>query len=189
MKLASVWTSIVQVINILTFSSSDDAQSPLTLNTENDHPSVHNNQRPAGQHGQHGQHGPDPGPRIPVIQDASGTFRHGSKVLVQEYSSGMVYHPDDFKAVPLRTGGKESSFVYKDHPVIGTPKSPQEGVGGGLHCQYPTMKGWKPCYSPSDRSCWLRNDAQVIDIETDYEDPDAVPVGVVRRVRCFLFVC
>jgi hypothetical protein len=168
MKLASVWTSIVQVFNVLTFSSPEEitdvpTQIPFVLHDDDTH-EYH------------------PGPKIPVIQTDSGEFFHGNTPLIQEYSSGMVYHPDEYKDVPLRTGGQEFSYVFKDTPVVGTPKNPQEGVGGGLHCQYPTMKGWEPCYSPKNRTCWLKKGNQYIDINTDYEDASAVPVGRVRRV-------
>lgn len=159
MKLASVWTSIVQVFNVLTFSSIEDAdvgQVPITL------------------------HDVGSTPRIPITQDESGQFYHGNTPMVQEFSSGMVYHADDFEAVPLRTGGKEFSYMFNDHPIVGTPKNPQDGVGGGLNCHY-EMEGWEPCYSPRNRSCWLQKGDKFIDINTDYEDPAEVPVGRVRR--------
>ncbi|KAK3900945.1 putative laccase precursor [Staphylotrichum tortipilum] len=173
MKLASVWTSIVQVFNVLTFSSTEDtpgehaSQIPLAAT------------KPAP--GRHGITHPGPGPKIAVTQDAAGRFFHGSTPLVQESFSGMVYHPDEFRAVPLRTGGRERSYVFNDHPVVGTPKNPQEGVGGGLNCHYADMQGWEPCYSPQNRTCWLKKGDQYIDVNTDYEDPAAVPVGRVRR--------
>ncbi len=172
MKLASVWTSIVQVFNVLTFSSTEEDRA--------DHVAA---QIPLAKPGHHGIAHPGPGPKIAVTQDASGRFFHGSTPLVQESFSGMVYHPDEFRAVPLRTGGHERSYVFNDHPVVGTPKNPQEGVGGGLNCHYADMQGWEPCYSPQNRTCWLKKGDQYIDIETDYEDPAAVPVGRVRRVR------
>lgn len=164
MKLASVWTSIVQVFNVLTFSSpegSDVAQHPITLND-----------------GGSGPHNPPP--KIPITQDESGQFFRGKTPMVQEYSSGMVYHPEDHEFVPLRTGGKEFSFMYKDHPVVGTPKNPQEGPGGGLNCHYPDMTGWESCHSPTNRSCWLKKGGEYIDINTDYENPAAVPKGKTR---------
>jgi len=160
MKLASVWTSIVQVFNILSFAPTKDgdvAQIPITLHNTGD------------------------GAKIPVTQDDSGRFYHGSRPLIQEYSSGMVYHPDDFKEVPLRTGGKEFSYVHKNYPVVGTPKNDQDGEKGGLLCHYPDMSGWEPCYSDQNRSCWLKKGSQRIDINTDYEDPEKVPKGIVRK--------
>lgn len=159
MKLASVWTSIVQVFNVLTFSSIEDAdvgQVPITLHDVGSTTS------------------------IPITQDESGQFHHGNTPMVQEFSSGMVYHADEFEVVPLRTGGKEFSYMFNDHPVVGTPKNPQDGVGGGLNCHY-EMDGWEPCYSPQNRSCWLQKGNEYIDIDTDYEDPAAVPIGRVRR--------
>ncbi|KAL2022363.1 hypothetical protein VTK56DRAFT_5430 [Thermocarpiscus australiensis] len=166
MRLASVWTSIVQVFNVLTFSSTGDgddvAQVPISL-----HP---------------GETTADiPGPSIPITQDDAGQFYHGSTPVIQEDFSAMVYHPDDFREVPLRTGGQEFSYMVGDTPVVGTPKSPQEGVGGGLSCHYPAMRGWEPCYSPKNRTCWLKKGNQYIDINTNYEDPRAVPVGRVRK--------
>ncbi|KAK4125803.1 multicopper oxidase [Parathielavia appendiculata] len=97
----------------------------------------------------------------------------------------MVYHPDEYKDVPLRTGGNELEFsaLFKDRPVVGTPKSPQEGGRGGLVCDYTkTMpKGWRSCYGPKNRTCWLRRGDEYIDINTDYEDPAEVPQGKLRR--------
>ncbi|KAK4041644.1 putative laccase precursor [Parachaetomium inaequale] len=181
MKLASVWTSVVQVFNVLTFSSPSDeshstaAQIPLALDLD---PDTTTPPPPPSF-----IHSSDPGPIIAVTQDASGNFYHGSRRLVQEYHSGMVYDPNDYLEVPLRTNGKEGSFVYKDDPFVGVPKNPQEGVGGGLHCHYPNMTEWESCYGPKNRTCWLRHrqTGRTIDIDTDYEDPKEVPAGSIRR--------
>ncbi|KAK4118010.1 multicopper oxidase [Parathielavia appendiculata] len=170
MKLASVWTSIVQVFNVLTFSSPEEisgtpVQTPLVVD---DDIALHF----------------EPGPKIPVVQTESGEFFHGDTRLVQEYSSGMVYDPNEFKDVPLRACKEEASYVFKGSPVIITPRNPQEGRPDcRLKCHYPTMKGWEPCYSAQNRSCWLRKNRtnEIIDINTDYEDAAAVPVGKIRR--------
>lgn len=87
--------------------------------------------------------------------------------------------------VPLYTGGKEHSYMVNDHPVVGTPKSPQEGgPGGGLNCHYPEMQDWEPCYSPENRTCWLKHkhNEKRIDIMTDYENEWEIPKGKVRKV-------
>jgi hypothetical protein len=177
MKLASVWTSIVQVFNVLTFSaeegdgsSNGTPQVPISLHHAGPAPPV------------------DSGPWIPPItKDEAGNFFRGDKPLVQEYGSAMVYDPDRHKTVPLRTGGQERSFAHMfrdlDHPIVGTPKNGQDGENGGLLCEYEAMKGWESCYGPEDRSCWLRRGDERIDINTDYENPAAVPVGQVRHVR------
>ncbi|KAK4239002.1 putative laccase precursor [Achaetomium macrosporum] len=169
MKLASVWTSIVQVFNVLTFSTDEDSgnvpQIPITL---------HDTGAGAGTPAESGSW-------AAITKDESGNFYRGDKLLVHEYGSAMVYDPDEFGAVPLRTGGKERSFIFKDHPVVGTPKNPQDGPEGGLNCRYPKMQGWESCYSPQNRSCWLKKGDRRIDVDTDYENPDAVPVGVVRH--------
>lgn len=171
MKLASVWTAIVQVFEVLTLSSTDgDGAAAPRL--------------PFDFGGT--QAGNDPGLHIPVTKDASGQFFHGNRPLAQEYSSGMLYyHPGDHDAAPLRTGGKELSFLVDGkYPVVGTPRSPQEGLGGGLNCHYPQMVGWESCYSSQNRSCWLMRSkgGEYKDVYTNYEDPDAVPVGTVRKV-------
>ncbi len=166
MRLQAVWTSIVQVFNTLTFSSLGGSEIPqVPLISEEDPGFVYH-------------------PGDPITQDASGTVFQGDVALVQDYYSSEVYHPSDYEVVPLRTGGDEHSYVVADTPVVGTPKNPQEGVGGGLNCHYPTMQGWEPCYSPSNRKCWLKKGTQTLDINTDYENPKAVPVGRVRKVLC-----
>ncbi|KAK0636757.1 multicopper oxidase-domain-containing protein [Bombardia bombarda] len=136
MKFEAVWTSIVQVFNVLTFSSPGEgevSQIPLTDS-------------------------------IPASKDVPFEVH---------------YSNDD--VVPLRTGGVEYSYMSTDGPIVGTPKNPQDGAGGGLNCHYPAMPEFEPCFSPENRGCWLKSDTRTIDINTDYEDPDLVPKGKVRN--------
>jgi len=198
MRLEAVWTSIVQVLNIFTLSSSGTGnvpQVPLKL-PDDDVPVT-----------------TEPGitidsdfvyhPSEPIRQDVHGNFFQGDTAMIQDFYSSEVYHPSDYHVVPMRTGGEERSYMIGDTPVVGTPKNPQEGVGGGLNCHYPTMRmlpsvwgflkgsvtnievteGWEPCFSPGNRRCWLKKGSQTIDINTNYEDPKAVPIGRVRKVR------
>ena len=81
---------------------------------------------------------------------------------------------DDGKAYALEDGT----------PVIPTPRHPQD-AGGRLVCEYPKMSDWINCHGPKSRDCWLQNkdDPDMkIDIDTDYEDPNQVPVGITRKV-------
>ncbi|VBB84489.1 Putative laccase precursor [Podospora comata] len=170
MKAASVWTSIVQVFNFFTFPSSGgdsdvSSQKPLIPHTDPEQPQFVTAKI------------------IPITKNEFGEYYHGDRLMVQEYSSGMVYHPDDYKDVPLRTGGVERSFMYKEHPIVGTPKNGQEGEEGGLNCHYPYMKNWQPCYGPENRTCWLEatdGSGKRIDIDTDYENASLVPFGKTR---------
>ncbi|KAK4095875.1 multicopper oxidase [Parathielavia hyrcaniae] len=155
MKLASVWTSVVQVFNVLTFSSPEElsqaaTQVPFVPGDEIPFLPGHANDSPSA-------HGDDilvdfeDGPTIPVVQTASGEFYHGDRLMIQD-------------------------------PIIGTPRSPQEGIGEGLICNYTKSlpPSWRSCYSPTSRGCWLTNGTNTFDLDTDYEDPSAVPVGVTR---------
>ncbi|KAK4184062.1 putative laccase precursor [Podospora australis] len=171
MKASSVWTSIVQVFNFLSFSPNEAEvaqQKPISYNHH--HPLA----KPTA----------GPGPKIAVTQDGAGNFFHGNTPLVQEFSSGMVYDPNDFKFVPLRHQGEERSYVLHGSPVVGTPRNGQEGVEGGLDCHYPNMVDWEPCYTPENRTCWIKQKVEGgkhIDISTDYEDPAEVPEGITRQ--------
>lgn len=76
-------------------------------------------------------------------------------------------------------------FLEDGAPVIPISKNGQEGPKG-LACTYPNMKGYKSCHGPNSRKCWLfkqgKNKDKIIDVETDYEDPDEIPVGITRQV-------
>ncbi|KAG8528395.1 uncharacterized protein KY384_007313 [Bacidia gigantensis] len=68
-------------------------------------------------------------------------------------------------------------------PLIPTPRHPQD-AGGRLVCEYPKMSDWVNCHGPNSRDCWLQNKAdpsKKINIDTDYEDPNEVPVGITRK--------
>ncbi|KAK4099249.1 multicopper oxidase [Parathielavia hyrcaniae] len=190
MKLASVWTSIVQVFNVLTFSSPEElpqaaAQIPFVPSDETPFAPGHASDIPFA-HGDEILVDFEPGPIVPVVQTDSGKFFHNGRPLIQEYHSGMVYHPDDYKTVPLRMDVGELEFAarFPDKPVVGTPKSPQEGAGRGLVCDYSNsakLAGWRSCHTPTSRWCWLTNGTHYIDFRTDYEDPAKVPMGTVRQ--------
>ena len=153
-----MWTSVVQVFSFLTFSSPEDSDL--------------SSQRP----------------QVPIaLEDVV----HHAPLSPPSSSHGHHHIPpaiNDFAedVVPLYTGGKERSYMVNDHPVVGTPKSPQEGgPGGGLNCHYPDMQDWEPCYGPENRTCWLkhRHDKDKrIDIMTDYENEWEIPKGKVRKV-------
>ncbi|KAK3687959.1 multicopper oxidase-domain-containing protein [Podospora appendiculata] len=163
MKLESVWTGIVQIFHVLTFSTTGDGDvSQVPLNP-------------------HGDSGRIYRPTIPIIETATGKVHDGDDYLIQDDSSSQVYHSNDVKIIPHRTGGKEFSAIYGDTPVVGTPKNPQDGAEGGLVCKYEDMQGWEPCYGPENRSCWLKNGELVIDINTDYENPDLFNLEVSEQ--------
>lgn len=45
-----------------------------------------------------------------------------------------------------------------------------EVAGAGFECEYPSMKGYTACNTPSDRSCWLKashNNTADFTIDTD----------------------
>jgi len=71
-------------------------------------------------------------------------------------------------------------FLQDGTPLIPISKNGQEGPKG-LACQYPDMKGYKSCHGPDNRDCWLQKKNKVIGINTDYEDVDAIPVGITRK--------
>ncbi|KAH7631021.1 multicopper oxidase-domain-containing protein [Sordaria sp. MPI-SDFR-AT-0083] len=161
MRLTSVWTSVVQVFSFLTFSSPEDGVQDLS------------SQRP----------------QIPIaLEDvvhhplSPPSSHHGHHPIPPSSNNVNI---DGDEVVPLYTGGKERSYMINDHPVVGTPKSPQEGgPGGGLNCHYPDMQDWEPCYGPENRTCWLKHkhDADKrIDIMTDYENEWEIPKGKVRK--------
>lgn len=68
-------------------------------------------------------------------------------------------------------------------PVISPPQNGRE-KGDRLNCTYPRMHGWKSCHGPESRGCWLQKlkGNKTIDINTNYEIPEEVPYGIVRRV-------
>ncbi|KAK3937427.1 putative laccase precursor [Diplogelasinospora grovesii] len=143
MKIDSVWSGIVYVFNIFTFSSpgnGDVSQRPLVSQD------------------------------TPVSSSAGG-------------AKPYVHHAGPLDSLPVRTAGSgEVNYVLDDGtPVVGTPKNGQDGTIA-LNCPYPNMTDWLPCHAPDDRGCWLRkkDGTKRIDINTSYEDPDNVPMGITR---------
>jgi hypothetical protein len=114
-------------------------------------------------------------PLDPIGNDASGRPVHPhvkpAEVKVMNWEDAV----DDGKAYSLEDGT----------PIIPISKNGQEGPKG-LACKYPKMTGYKSCHGPNSRNCWLvkkdRYENKVIDIGTDYEDPDEIPVGITRQV-------
>ena len=112
-------------------------------------------------------------PINPIGIDASdrpiNSYVESAEVKVVKWDDAV----DDGKAYFLEDGA----------PVIPISKNDQEGPKG-LACTYPNMKGYQSCHGPNNRSCWLVNKGEktVIDVGTDYEDPDEIPVGITRQV-------
>lgn len=107
-----------------------------------------------------------------VIQNARHFSGHNDREPTHFISPGEGF--DDGKAYAADDGS----------PMIPTPRHPQD-QGGRLVCEYPKMSDWVNCHGPNSRDCWLQNRADPsnkINIDTDYEDPDKVPVGITRKV-------
>ncbi|KAK3379063.1 multicopper oxidase-domain-containing protein [Lasiosphaeria ovina] len=166
MKFASVWTGIVQVFNVATFSSLEDTevtQIPLIPQE------------------------PEPGPvfrHLPITQDEDGNYWRGKVSLTQDWSSGQIYDARDYQVIPYHVD--ENNIVYSERagppnrgetPVIPTPKNPQDG--SRINCRYPKMFGWRTCFNET-KTCWLKNGTHTIDINTDYENIDLIPVGETK---------
>lgn len=151
MRLESVWTSLVYVFNVLTFSVPDGreaSQAPLSK------------------------------PDFDVVY-GDNLFDSTPHPIDKVGADGFNEDDDDDEHDAIR------SYVMSDGtPVVGTPKNGQEG-GSGLECKYPNMTEWESCYGPKSRDCWLRkkDGSKVINITTDYENPEEVPVGITRKVR------
>ncbi|OXV10631.1 hypothetical protein Egran_01608 [Elaphomyces granulatus] len=65
-----------------------------------------------------------------------------------------------------------------DLPLIPVPRRE-----GAFNCTYPRMRGFENCHGPGNRGCWLRHQRtkKEYNIETDYDDVDKVPRGIVRE--------
>ncbi|TQN66714.1 Laccase [Colletotrichum shisoi] len=65
---------------------------------------------------------------------------------------------------------------HGQHPIFAPPGSNIDG----FVCNYTLMTGFKPCGTPEDRSCWLRNSdtGEEYNISTDYETK--MPTGITR---------
>lgn len=65
-------------------------------------------------------------------------------------------------------------------PIFRPPGRRVEGPGSDFTCNYTSMKGWRSCSTPTNRSCWLTNDkGGFFDINTDYER--LAPTGILRK--------
>jgi len=85
---------------------------------------------------------------------------------------------DGIQQVPLQGG--PPTVVEAGRGPIFTP--PGHGYQSKFVCDYSNMgSGWRPCSTPDDRSCWLKNDntGEKFDINTDYEAK--APQGIVRE--------
>ena len=84
-------------------------------------------------------------------------------------------------------GGADDGKAYAAQdgtPLIPVPKNPQEGPGR-LTCEYPEMKEYVNCHGPDSRNCWVKHATdpnKKFDVDSDYENPDRVPVGITRKV-------
>ncbi|KAF2762432.1 hypothetical protein EJ05DRAFT_459204 [Pseudovirgaria hyperparasitica] len=97
------------------------------------------------------------------------------------------FKPLDVEVITLDSDeGRDDSKIYMlqdGTPVVIAPKHADEGPSH-LKCQYPSLKdkGFKSCYTPQSRNCWLRNDAGFeYGIDTDYEDESEIPTGILRK--------
>ena len=121
---------------------------------------------------------------------------HHAQTVLQNRPQGLSHSNKASVEVIQPGGGADDGRVYvleDGTPSIPTPKNPQDGPQR-LTCEYPQMKGWENCHGPNSRDCWLQNSqdpSNRIDINTDYENPDAIPVGTTRKVclhHCILAV-
>lgn len=109
----------------------------------------------------------------------------------------------DLKLPPSRVSGRpgisKASAVSNDVNVIqdipalpiekGPNFKPPSGrltwEGSDFECEYPEMRGYRPCSSANDRTCWLYNNdtGHRYDIESNYEDPNITqtPIGKLRE--------
>ncbi|KUI58907.1 Laccase-2 [Cytospora mali] len=85
----------------------------------------------------------------------------------------------DIGQVPLVIPGEPADTII--HPEHASP---------GFQCVYP--KRWKSCNTPTSRDCWLQDTQggefasySQIDINTDYENPDAIPRGTTRESQLY----
>uniref|UniRef100_A0A0C4DHY1 Lcc2 n=1 Tax=Fusarium oxysporum (strain Fo5176) TaxID=660025 RepID=A0A0C4DHY1_FUSOF len=66
-----------------------------------------------------------------------------------------------------------------DYPYFDSPSGPDQD-GKVFTCNYTDLKGWKPCTTADDRSCWLKGPyGQNFTINTDYEN--FWPIGITRE--------
>lgn len=87
-------------------------------------------------------------------------------------------YPEDIK-----DDGRAYFMVDNGGPVIPGPKNPQSGEP--LLCKYPRMNEWENCHGPNSRRCWLKKkgvDNVFMDIDTNYENEEDIPIGEIRRV-------
>jgi hypothetical protein len=67
-------------------------------------------------------------------------------------------------------------------PDILLPVPRREGT---FTCNYTRMRGFRSCHRPGNRGCWLHNrrTREEYNINTDYDDENEVPIGIVREVN------
>ncbi|KIW00852.1 uncharacterized protein PV09_07611 [Verruconis gallopava] len=89
------------------------------------------------------------------------------------------FHPDS---------ARNQQIPFLDHDVLSVRgpsfKAPGRlrGTNETFTCEYPKMKGWVPCSTPQDRTCWLHNPTTGANfsIYSDYESIDETPLGITR---------
>lgn len=102
-----------------------------------------------------------------VFQVLSGNTAQSQFPLEQGHSSNTISHVNNVGSEPL---------------MFNAPKDPRRTEG--FVCEYPKMQGYKNC-NHEDRLCWLKSEDGLrrFDINSDYENPAEVPLGITRRVR------
>ncbi|KAI9770556.1 MAG: hypothetical protein M1840_003146 [Geoglossum simile] len=66
-------------------------------------------------------------------------------------------------------------------PIFKPPGGRLRGPGSSFTCNYSAMVGFSSCSTPTNRACWLRNQAGFeYNINTDYEDTSKTPIGIHR---------
>ncbi|RDL37140.1 uncharacterized protein BP5553_04573 [Venustampulla echinocandica] len=100
-----------------------------------------------------------------VFELLSGNTVQDQLPLGQGHTSNVVSHVDNIGSEPL---------------MFEAPRDPR--TGEGFICEYPRMRGYRKCHE-NDKHCWIKSHdgRRKFDINSDYENPKEVPLGITRR--------
>ena len=84
--------------------------------------------------------------------------------------------------IPHKFDDDDDATSLAETPIINVPRRE-----GDFNCSYPKLKEFENCHKPGNRSCWLRHRRRrwEYNIETDYDNVEDVPEGIVRDVNLY----